>query len=199
MGPKITIDSATMMNKGLEIIEAHFLFGMPPRRSPSSSNPQSIVHSFVEFVDGSLLAQLGVNDMKFPILYALSYPERVANPFGRLDLVALGRLDFYEVEPERYPAVGLAREALARGGGAPAVINAANEVAVEAFLAGKISFPDIVHVVSETCAAEGRVPAPASVGEAEAIDGAARRRAGDLARRVFRRARGCALKVKEPV
>ncbi|HEV2062930.1 MAG TPA: 1-deoxy-D-xylulose-5-phosphate reductoisomerase [Thermoanaerobaculia bacterium] len=184
MGPKITIDSATMMNKGLEIIEAHFLFGLPAEKIDVVIHPQSAVHSVVEFVDGSLVAQLAPNDMRFPILYALAYPERVANPFGRLDLVALGRLDFYEVEPERYPAVGLAREALARGGGAPAVMNAANEVAVAAFLEGKISFPDIVHVVSETCAAEGRVPAPASVAEAEAIDGAARRRAGDLARRV---------------
>lgn len=184
MGPKITIDSATMMNKGLEIIEAHFLFGLPAEKIDVVIHPQSAVHSVVEFVDGSLVAQLALNDMRFPILYALAYPERVANPFGRLDLVALGRLDFYEVEPERYPAVGLAREALARGGGAPAVMNAANEVAVAAFLEGKISFPDIVHVVSETCDAQGRVPAPASVAEAEAIDGAARRRAGDLARRV---------------
>ena len=184
MGPKITIDSATMMNKGLEIIEAHFLFGLPAEKIDVVIHPQSAVHSLVEFVDGSLVAQLALNDMRFPILYALAYPERVANPFGRLDLVVLGRLDFYEVEPERYPAVTLAREALARGGGAPAVMNAANEVAVAEFLAGKISFPDIVHVVSETCALEGRVPAPASVAEAEAIDGAARRRAGDLARRV---------------
>jgi 1-deoxy-D-xylulose-5-phosphate reductoisomerase len=182
MGPKITIDSATMMNKGLEIIEAHFLFGLPAERIDVVIHPQSAVHSLVEFVDGSLVAQLALNDMRFPILYALAYPERVANPFGRLDLVAVGRLDFHEVEPERYPAVQLAREALARGGGAPAVMNAANEVAVAAFLEGKISFPDIVHVVSETCAAEGRVSAPASVAEAEAIDGAARRRAGDLVR-----------------
>ncbi|MGH9399270.1 MAG: 1-deoxy-D-xylulose-5-phosphate reductoisomerase [Thermoanaerobaculia bacterium] len=183
MGPKITIDSATMMNKGLEIIEAHFLFGLPADRIDVVIHPQSAVHSIVEFVDGSLLAQLALNDMRFPILYALAYPQRVANPFGRLDLVALSRLDFFEVEPERYPAVALAREALRQGGGAPAVMNAANEVAVAAFLEGKISFPDIVHVVSETCAAEGRVPAPATVAEAEAIDGVARRRAGELARR----------------
>jgi 1-deoxy-D-xylulose-5-phosphate reductoisomerase len=183
MGPKITIDSATMMNKGLEIIEAHFLFGLPADRIDVVIHPQSAVHSIVEFVDGSLVAQLALNDMRFPILYALAYPERVANPFGRLDLVALSRLDFFEVETERYPAVALAREALRQGGGAPAVLNAANEVAVAAFLEGKISFPEIVHVVSETCAAEGRVPAPATVAEAEAIDAAARRRAGELARR----------------
>jgi 1-deoxy-D-xylulose-5-phosphate reductoisomerase len=185
MGPKITIDSATMMNKGLEIIEAHFLFGLPAERIDVVIHPQSAIHSIVEFVDGSLVAQLAPNDMRFPILYALAYPDRVANPFGRLDLVALGRLDFYEVEPERYPAVGMARAALAQGGGAPAVMNAANEVAVAAFLEGKISFPDIVHVVSETCAAEGRVLAPATVAEAEEIDAAARRRAGEIARRLY--------------
>jgi 1-deoxy-D-xylulose-5-phosphate reductoisomerase len=183
MGPKITIDSATMMNKGLEIIEAHFLFGLPGERIDVVIHPQSAVHSVVEFVDGSLVAQLALNDMRFPILYALSYPERVANPFGRLDLVAVGRFDFHEVEPERYPAVGVARAALEQGGGAPAVLNAANEVAVAAFLEGKISFPDIVHVVSETCAVQGRVPAPATVAEAEEIDGSARRRAGEIARR----------------
>jgi 1-deoxy-D-xylulose-5-phosphate reductoisomerase len=183
MGPKITIDSATMMNKGLEIIEAHFLFGVPPEKIAVVVHPQSIVHSFVEFVDGSYLAQLGVNDMKFPILYALSYPERVANPFGRLDLVAVGRLDFFEVEAERYPAVGLARAALSAGGGMPAVVNAANEVAVEAFLAGKISFPGIVAVVSDTASAAGRVSAPRSLEEAEEID----RRARDRAREVVKR------------
>ena len=185
MGPKITIDSATMMNKGLEIIEAHFLFGLPAERIDVVIHPQSAIHSIVEFVDGSLVAQLAPNDMRFPILYALAYPDRVANPFGRLDLVALGRLDFYEVETERYPAVGMARAALAQGGGAPAVMNAANEVAVAAFLEGKICFPDIVHVVSETCAAEGRVPAPATVAEAEEIDAAARRCAGEIARRLY--------------
>ena len=183
MGPKITIDSATMMNKGLEIIEAHFLFGVPPEKIAVVVHPQSIVHSFVEFVDGSYLAQLGVNDMKFPILYALSYPQRVANDFGRLDLVAVGRLDFFELEAERYPAVGLARAALSAGGGMPAVVNAANEVAVEAFLAGKISFPGIVAVVSDTASAAGRVSAPRSLEEAEEID----RRARDRAREVVNR------------
>ena len=185
MGPKITIDSATMMNKGLEIIEAHFLFGLPADSIDVVIHPQSAVHSIVEFVDGSLVAQLALNDMRFPILYALAYPDRVANPFGRLDLVALSRLDFFEMEPERYPAVGVARAALEQGGGVPAVMNAANEVAVAAFLEGKICFPDIVHVVSETCAAQGRVLAPASVAEAEEIDGAARRRAGEITRRMF--------------
>jgi 1-deoxy-D-xylulose-5-phosphate reductoisomerase len=188
MGPKITIDSATMMNKGLEIIEAHFLFGLAPERIAVVVHPQSIVHSLVEFVDGSLLAQLGRNDMKFPILYALSYPERVANNFGRLDLVEVGKLEFHDLEAERYPAVGLARAALSQGGGMPAVVNAANEIAVEAFLAGKISFPSIVRVVSETASAAGRVPAPGSLEEAEEIDRAARRDASEVVKRSGRTA-----------
>jgi len=188
MGPKITIDSATMMNKGLEIIEAHFLFGLPAARIAVVIHPQSIVHSFVEFVDGSLIGQLGVNDMKFPILYALSYPERVGNSFGRLDLTALRRLEFYEVEPERYPAVALARAALEQGGAMPAVLNAANEIAVAAFLQGKISFQDIVRVVSETVSGAGSPPAPATLEEAEEVDRTARRRASEAARRLSRAA-----------
>jgi 1-deoxy-D-xylulose-5-phosphate reductoisomerase len=183
MGPKITIDSATMMNKGLEIIEAHFLFGLDSDAIDVLIHPQSIVHSFVEFVDGSLIAQLSRNDMKLPILYAMAYPDRVANPFGRLDLVR-SKLEFFEVEPARYPAVGLARAALAQGGGMPAVVNAANEIAVEAFLAGKISFPDIVHVVSETASAAGTVPAPRTLEEAEEIDRIGRTRAREISHRV---------------
>ncbi len=184
MGPKITVDSATMMNKGLEIIEAHFLFGLASEKIAVVIHPQSIIHSFVEFVDGSYVAQLGRNDMKFPILYALSYPERVRNNFGRLDLVEVGRLEFFDLEPERYPAVGLARAALAAGGGMPAVVNAANEVAVEAFLAGKISFPDIVRVVSETASAAGRVRSPGSLEEAEEIDRMARQKAAEAVERL---------------
>jgi 1-deoxy-D-xylulose-5-phosphate reductoisomerase len=183
MGPKITIDSATMMNKGLEIIEAHFLFDLPVDRIDVVIHPQSAVHSFVEYVDGSLIAQLSKNDMKLPILYALTYPDRIPTPFGRLDLATLARLDFAEVDPRRYPAVGLAREALRAGGGMPAVLNAANEVAVDAFLTGKISFPDIVAVVAETAAAVGAVHSPGSVDEAEAIDQEARRKAEVLVRR----------------
>jgi 1-deoxy-D-xylulose-5-phosphate reductoisomerase len=180
MGPKITIDSATMMNKGLEIIEARFLFDLPVDRIDVVIHPQSAVHSFVEYVDGSLIAQLSKNDMKFPILYALTYPDRIPSPFGTLDFASLARLDFQDVDPRRYPAVGLAREALRAGGGLPAVLNAANEVAVEAFLQGKISFHDIVAVVAETCAAAGSVPSPSSVDEAETIDQASRRKATEL-------------------
>jgi len=181
MGPKISIDSATMMNKGLEVIEAHFLFGLPPSAIDVVIHPQSVVHSFVEFVDGSVVAQIAKNDMRFPILYALAYPERLPNAFGRLDLVRLGRLEFLEVDAGRYPALGLARAALEAGGGMPAVVNAANEVAVEAFLEGKISFPDIVAVVSETASAAGSVAAPASLDEAEEIDRTARRSASRIA------------------
>lgn len=183
MGPKITIDSATMMNKGLEVIEAHFLFGLPGDRIDVVIHPQSLVHSFVEFVDGSLVAQLARNDMKFPIVYALDYPERFANDFGRLDLTALARLDFFELEPRRYPALGLARQALEAGGGMPAVLNASNEVAVAAFLEGKISFPDIVSVVSGTMDNVGRPPAPTSLDEAEAVDRTARDAASGIVRR----------------
>jgi 1-deoxy-D-xylulose-5-phosphate reductoisomerase len=175
-----------MMNKGLEVIEAHFLFGLPPSRIDVVIHPQSVIHSFVEFVDGSLVAQMARNDMRFPILYALSHPERLPNPFGRLDLVGLGRLEFEEVDPRRYPALGLARAALESGGGMPAVVNAANEVAVEAFLEGKISFPDIVAVVSETAAACGRAPAPGSLDEAEEIDRRARQTASRIARTLAR-------------
>jgi 1-deoxy-D-xylulose-5-phosphate reductoisomerase len=172
MGPKITIDSATMMNKGLEVIEAHFVV-----------HPQSLIHSFVEFVDGSLIAQLARNDMKFPIVYALAFPERFANAFGRLDLPALARLDFFECDPRRYPALPLARQALAAGGGMPAVLNAANEVAVAAFLEGKISFPDIVSVVSGTMESTGQPPAPRDLDAAESIDRTARETASAIVHR----------------
>ncbi|MBC8646302.1 MAG: 1-deoxy-D-xylulose-5-phosphate reductoisomerase, partial [Thermoanaerobaculia bacterium] len=184
MGPKISVDSATMMNKGLEIIEAHFLFGLPSEAIDVVIHPQSAVHSLVEFVDGSLVAQLAKNDMKLPILYALAYPDRVPADFGRLDLVALGRLEFFALDPERYPAVALARETLASGGGSPAVLNAANEVAVEAFLEGKISFPGIVHVVSDAVASAGRVPAPSDIEETERIDREARRLAAGIVRQL---------------
>jgi len=183
MGPKITIDSATMMNKGLEVIEAHFLFGLPGDRIDVVIHPQSYVHSFVEFVDGSLVAQLARNDMKFPIVYALCYPDRIPNDFGRLDPVALGRLDFFDVEPRRYPALALARQALAAGGGMPAILNAANEVAVAAFLEGKIPFPDVVNVVSESMETVGGTPAPDTLEEAESVDRRGREAASAIVRR----------------
>lgn len=147
MGPKITIDSATMMNKGLEVIEARWLFDVPPERIGVVIHPQSILHSMVEFVDGSVIAQMSPNDMRFPILYALTYPDRIPTPLPRLDLERLGRLDLEPLDPARYPAVPLAYAALRAGGSAPAVLNAANEVAVAAFLRGEIPYPAIVETV----------------------------------------------------
>jgi 1-deoxy-D-xylulose-5-phosphate reductoisomerase len=148
MGSKISIDSATMMNKGLEVIEAHHLFGMPADRIDILIHPQSIVHSMVEYVDGSIIAQLSTTDMKFPIQYALLYPERVVAPFARLDLAKIRTLEFLPVDTHRFPAVELAYAALRAGGSMPAVLNAANEIAVERFLAGELPFTSIVEVVS---------------------------------------------------
>ena len=147
MGAKISVDSATMMNKGLELIEAHHLFGLPSDRIEIVVHPQSIVHSMVAYIDGSVLAQLGTPDMRIPISYALAWPERMKTPSERLDLSTIGRLDFEEPDPERFPALRLAREALAAGGAAPTVLNAANEEAVGQFLGGRIDFLDIARIV----------------------------------------------------
>jgi 1-deoxy-D-xylulose-5-phosphate reductoisomerase len=149
MGSKISIDSATMMNKGLEVIEAHHLFDMPAERIDILIHPQSIVHSMVEYVDGSIMAQLSTTDMKFPIQYALLFPERVVAPFARLDLAKIRTLDFFPVDIHRFPAVELAYSALRAGGSMPAVLNAANEIAVERFLAGELPFVSIVDIVSK--------------------------------------------------
>ena len=143
MGAKISVDSSTLINKGLELIEASHLFGIAPEAIDVVIHPRSLVHSLVEFRDGSWLAQLSVNDMIFPIQYALAYPERWANEFPRLDLAELGTLEFLPLDNRRFPAVELARAALAAGESAPAVLNAANEVAVAAFLDGTISFTAI--------------------------------------------------------
>jgi len=147
MGSKISIDSATMMNKGLEVIEAHHLFDMPMDRIDISIHPQSIVHSMVEYADGSIIAQLSTTDMKFPIQYALLYPDRVAAPFARLDLARMRTLEFLPVDSRRFPAVELAYAAGRAGGSMPAVLNAANEIAVERFLAGELPFTGIVDIV----------------------------------------------------
>ena len=147
MGAKISVDSATMMNKGLELIEAHHLFGLPADRIEIVVHPQSIVHSMVAYVDGSVLAQLGTPDMRIPISYALAWPERMKTPSERLDLSAVGSLDFEAPDPDRFPALRLARESLIAGGAAPTVLNAANEEAVERFLDGRLGFLDIARIV----------------------------------------------------
>ena len=150
MGRKISIDSATMMNKGLEVIEARWLFDLPGERIAVHIHPQSIVHSMVEYIDGSVIAQLGIPDMKTPIAYALSYPRRLPLNLPPLDLCALGSLTFDPPDLQRFPCLGLAYEVLAEGGTMPAALNAANEVAVEAFLAGRIAFLAIPHVIRDT-------------------------------------------------
>jgi 1-deoxy-D-xylulose-5-phosphate reductoisomerase len=163
MGAKISVDSATMMNKGLELIEAHHLFRLPCDRIDIVVHPQSIVHSAVAYRDGSVLAQLGSPDMRTPIAYALAWPDRIETPTKRLDLAAIGRLNFEPPDERRFPALRVAREALLRGGGCPTVLNAANETAVHAFLERRIGFLDIVETVERTLAA---VPE----GELESLD-----------------------------
>jgi 1-deoxy-D-xylulose-5-phosphate reductoisomerase len=152
MGRKITIDSATLMNKGLEVIEACWLFGVTIEKIEVVLHPQSIIHSMVRFIDGSMLAQMSVPDMKGPIAYALSYPERLGGVLPRLDLAEVAKMTFEEPDREKYPALDLTFEALRRGGTMPCVLNAANEAAVEAFLEEKISFTEITDVVRETMA-----------------------------------------------
>ncbi len=173
MGRKISVDSATMMNKGLEVIEAHWLFGMPREAIDVVIHPQSVVHSLVEYVDGSVLAQLGHPDMRTPIAQALAYPERVEAGVPHLDLAAIAALTFGVPDPVRFPCLGLAYAALQVGGSAPVALNAANEVAVEAFLAGRAGFCDIAATCAHTLE---RVPSSGveSVDAALAIDAQAR-------------------------
>jgi 1-deoxy-D-xylulose-5-phosphate reductoisomerase len=159
MGRKITVDSATLMNKGLEVIEARWLFDVPADRIDVMIHPQSIVHSMVELRDGSVLAQLGVTDMRLPIQYACSYPERWDAPLPSLDLIRAGALEFAAPDREAFPCLDLAYEALRTGGTAPVVLNAANEVAVEAFLAGQLGFTAIAPVIERTMRAHAAEPA----------------------------------------
>jgi 1-deoxy-D-xylulose-5-phosphate reductoisomerase len=175
MGAKISVDSATLMNKGLELIEAHHLFGLPSDRIDVVVHPQSVVHSLVEFVDGSLLAQLGSADMRIPIAYTLAWPERMETPSERLSLADVARLDFEKPDFERFPALRLAREALEAGAGEAIVLNAANEIAVEAFLRGGIGFCDISRLVEEALSKIDS-PAPRSIEEVVALDGETRER-----------------------
>jgi 1-deoxy-D-xylulose-5-phosphate reductoisomerase len=181
MGPKVTIDSATLMNKGLELLEAHHLFSLAPNKLDALIHPQSIVHCLVHLSDGSVLAQLSCPDMRTPIAYSLAWPERMHAPTKRLDLAELGTLSFEAPDVRRFPALRLAREALAEGGSTGTVLNAANEVAVEAFLAKRIGFLAIASVVEETLAASSALAAPRrSVEDVLAIDAEARRCARSL-------------------
>ncbi|WP_294123751.1 1-deoxy-D-xylulose-5-phosphate reductoisomerase [Sphingomonas sp.] len=181
MGAKISVDSATMMNKGLELIEAHHLFGLPSERIDILVHPQSVIHSMVEFVDGSVLAQLGSPDMRIPIAHTLAWPERMDTPAQRLDLAAIASLTFEAPDFERFPALKTARSALETGGSAPIALNAANEEAVSAFLQRRIGFLDIVGIVLETIAqtVAGR---PRSIADVIDIDREARARATNLMR-----------------
>ena len=183
MGAKISVDSATMMNKGLEVIEAAHLFPIPEDRIEVLTHPQSVIHSMVSYVDGSVLAQLGSPDMRTPIAYALAWPRRMAAPSPRLDLAAIGSLTFESPDPERFPALRLARYALQTGRAAPTVLNAANEVAVAGFLARRIGFLDIARIVGETMERAG-ADRLASLDDVLAADAEARRIASDLVARV---------------
>jgi 1-deoxy-D-xylulose-5-phosphate reductoisomerase len=177
MGRKISVDSATMMNKGLEVIEARWLFDMPPQTIEVVIHPQSIVHSLVEYVDGSLIAQLSNPDMRVPIAHALGYPERIASGARSLDLTTMKDLTFEKPDERRFPCLRLAYTALERGGTAPAILNAANEVAVEAFLARRLPFTGIARVIAETLAAVGAGEAT-SLDAVMAADAESRRAAG---------------------
>ena len=150
MGRKITIDSASMMNKALEVIEARWLFDMPPERIDVLIHPQSVIHSMVEYADGAVIAQLGTPDMRLPILYAMSWPERLPTGGQRLDFAQMRALTFEEPDPDRFPGLGLAYEALRAGGTMGAILNGANEVAVDAFLHDRIRFGQIAQLVEET-------------------------------------------------
>jgi 1-deoxy-D-xylulose-5-phosphate reductoisomerase len=181
MGRKISVDSATMMNKGLEVIEACRLFGVEPAKVGVVVHPPSIVHSLVQYRDGSVLAQLGNPDMRTPIAHALGWPERIDSGVAPLDLAAIGSLDFRAPEPERFPCLALAIEAARRGGGAPVALSAANEIAVEAFLGGKIRFTGIAPVI-DSVLAEYADSAPGDLDDILALDGEARRLAGEKIR-----------------
>jgi 1-deoxy-D-xylulose-5-phosphate reductoisomerase len=180
MGPKVTIDSASLMNKGLELIEAHHLFGMPANRLDVLVHPQSIVHGLIAFADGAVTAGMAVPDMRTPIAHCLAYPDRMKSGVKALDLAAIGELTFHRPDFARFPALRLAMDALSAGGGAPTALNAANEIAVEAFLHAKIGFSSIsrlVETVIEQSGRAGELAAPATVAQALAVHHIARDRA----------------------
>ncbi len=160
MGPKVTIDSASMMNKGLELIEAHWLFGAHPDNIEIVVHPQSIIHSMVQFTDGSVTAQMSIPDMRLPIQYALSYPYRIELNTNRIDFAKLARLDFFAPDPESFPAIGIAYESIKKGGNTPCAMNAANEIAVASFLNGEISFTSITEIINEVLSKFSFIKAP---------------------------------------
>ena len=177
MGPKITVNSATMMNKGLELIEAQHLFALDPDELGVLVHPQSVVHGMVEYRDGSVVAQLGTPDMRTPIAHCLAWPHRIDGAAARLDLAQLRELTFEDHDPVRFPSIVVARQAMKTGGAAPTVMNAADEVAVAEFIAGRIAFPGIVALVEvtlEAAAKRGILADPATVEEALAVDHVAR-------------------------
>jgi 1-deoxy-D-xylulose-5-phosphate reductoisomerase len=183
MGPKVTIDSATLMNKGLELIEAHHLFGLAPQELDVVVHPQSIVHGLVEFRDGSVIAQLGSPDMRIPISHCLAWPVRMGTPAPRLDLARVATLTFEEPDLVRFPALGIARRALTAGGAAPTVLNAANEIAVREFVGGRLDFggiPAVVEATLEDAQRRGEMAEPQSVEEALHVDHNARTLAAHL-------------------
>jgi 1-deoxy-D-xylulose-5-phosphate reductoisomerase len=183
MGRKITIDSATLMNKGLEVIEAHWLFGLRSDQIDVLIHPQSVVHSMAELADGSVIAQLGVTDMRLPIQYAFSYPDRWSAPWPSLDLAGAGRLEFEVPDMAAFPCLGLAYRALESERSLPVVLNAANEVAVSLFLEGRLAFPAIAHVIEATMDAHEAADV-GTIEELRAVDKTARQRAEEIARRV---------------
>jgi 1-deoxy-D-xylulose-5-phosphate reductoisomerase len=181
MGPKVTVDSATLMNKGLEILETHWVFGVPFDRIEVVIHPQSLVHSLVEFADRSVMAQISAPDMRLPIQYAMSYPERLASPVEALDLLRAGSLTFEAPDLARFPCLELAREAGVEGGSAPCVLNAANEVAVKAFLGRRIRFTEIPRIIEE-CLEKCSGELDLSIGALREADRAAREEAEHLVR-----------------
>jgi 1-deoxy-D-xylulose-5-phosphate reductoisomerase len=183
MGAKISVDSATLMNKGLELIEAFHLFPLAYDAFDVVVHPQSVIHSLVEYWDGSVLAQLGAPDMRIPIAFTLAWPDRMATPCERLDLARIGSLDFEQPDVDRFPALGLAREALREAGAKPAILNAANEVAVASFLSGQIGFLDIASIASETLRCYDAA-APATIEEVLQVDREARLAAAGLVERL---------------
>jgi 1-deoxy-D-xylulose-5-phosphate reductoisomerase len=176
MGAKINIDSATLMNKGLELVEAHHLFGLEPERLDALVHPEAIVHGLVQWRDGAVTAGLARPDMRIPIANALRHHERLATDLPRLDLAAIGRLTFETADEVRFPCLALARAALRAGGAMPTILNAANEIAVDAFMAGRIGFYGISEKVEQVCSTFSKrsIPAPATISDALAIDEEAR-------------------------